>query len=92
MNELSVENVDKYLSALQKYEEYCKANNIPEFFMFPIEYLDIEDYNIRISLLEDALSKNVTLKDLDYIKEIKGTNSEKRLFQNIQNEVEKRIK
>lgn len=51
-----------YIELKDSYEKKYKYKNI-----YPREWYDIDDYDIKNKLLKEALGKNVLLFDLDLI-------------------------
>ncbi len=70
MEEIDIEKAELYFDLKDVYISKYGSTGIPEEAIFPIEFLDIDDYELKNILLTQALSENKRLEELEYIIEL----------------------
>ena len=83
------ENIYLYKELKDSYENKYKFKNIYPREWYDID--DIDDIDLKIKLLKDALDQDVSLFDLDYIINLARENAQRRYEKNVEEMVDRMI-
>ncbi len=83
------EDLEIFLKLQEEYINKYKAYDDGIHPIFPKEFDDIEDFGLKAALLQQALDENITLYNMDYIRDLHRIAVNKKLEDNIRISVER---
>ncbi len=87
---LDVEKFDKYCELEDQYIAKYKREDIPDYMIFPTEFYELNDYDSKIKLLEQALRENIRVEQTEAIRQMHIQNLDLRIEENLREAAEKR--
>ena len=80
---LDVQVLEEFFKLKEQYIEKYKDLGLQEYELIPSDFYHIEDYGVKVQLLNQALQGNKRLEDLEQLQEIHMANVQRLLQDNI---------
>ena len=69
----------EYLKSLYHNKYVIKKEDIPDYMIIPTEFYNLNDYDIKIKLLEQALRENIRLEQTETLRQMHIANLDLRI-------------
>ena len=90
MEKLNVKTLEEFFELKKQYIDKYSREDVPEYYIIPDEFYQINDYRVLHQLLKEALEKNVRLEDLEYIQNYRRTFKNIEFIDNIDKTIEEK--